>query len=529
MRGESHGGSSRRTVGIAALTIAFALLSLVPYGVSALRTPPRSRFTGLMTLPADQMWDLAAQRDVAHGLGQANRYTTERHAPALVSPLYPALGAVQRFSHLPQNLVYHLPRLIIVLALPVITLWFFGLCFPEQERIGWLATVLALITVGAGASLADPTLARSSDFAVPESNTLVSATTSPHFAVAQVGLLVLFASLLLVLRGRSTRFAVLVAIAGTLLVCISHPFLVLPFFLTLGIAALALLATRYRRERDARVSSLVVVLLASAFTSLPFLVVVGRTSRHYTRVQGHGFPATPADAWWTWVLGFGVVVPLAVVALVRFVVRREIALGPLALIAWLACQAPLIYLAVLPFQRRFGEGLMFPLAGLAALGLAGARRASHNDERANLGVVAVVGIVLGLAVIGAARLSSLGLSMNTETAAALRAVHRGDVVLAGDQIAAVLPGLSDGVVYLGRRVETVAWSRKAAEREEFVVHPATSWDWLRRNGITTLIVDRRDATFLPRETELESKCFRPFVHYSSLSVYRVLAICATSR
>jgi hypothetical protein len=353
---------------------------------------------------------------------------------------------------------------------------------------------------------------------VPESNVLLSAITSPHIIAAQLGLLLLFVALAMALRARPWRQAVGVALSGGLVTSLGHPFLLLPFLIASGVTTVLVVTTQaWRPRRATTVRCLLAVVAGAMAISLPTLLANARLTQRYERVQGHPFPATPADAWWTWVLGFGVLLPLAAVG-VAWAARRKqlLSVGPLVLVAWLVCQFPLVDLESLPFQRRFAEGLLFPLAGLA--GIAVSRLA--RMRRAARAPAIVTGLVAALAILAVGHLSAYGQVLPDDTDAALARIRRGEVVLAGDQMSAVLPGLTSGSVYLGRQVETVAWSRKVDERARFAADPTSirSIEWLRRTGVTTLIVDGTDPTFDPAR-ELRPPCYEQRARLGSVTLY----------
>lgn len=520
---------SRRREGIVllAIVVAFSSLTAVPYLVAALRAPDSAHFTGLIFNPYDQSWYLTTQRSAAERLERANRSTTEVNAPALVAPIYPAVGLIKRLTGWPDVVAYHLPRLLAALALPLLTWAFFRLCLAPMWRLTLLATVVSLFSVGAGSlleGLPSPIVAAATDSAVTESNVLLSTIIYPHFAVAQAGLLLLFIALLLAMKGR-WQVAIPVSAAGALTVSMSHTFMVVPFF-GCGAVIVGTLLARSKVRRLAFSSALpgLAPLATAALVAGPFLIKLRNESARFTELEGASFPRTPSGPWWSWLLGYGALVPLALLGLIVLAKRRP-ATDALLLIVWLAVQVPLIWLLP-PFERRYSEGLVFPLVGLASVGLV--RVSSRFGASPNVVTAFVVGALAFGATVASVRIGFTGFYLDDDRRAVAATLGRDDIVLAGNELSWILPAQSSATAYLGRDAETVANTAKLMERAQFVARPNSlaAIEWLEERGINTLVVELGDRSFDPGS--LAPPCYQLEVARGRERIYSVKPQCRTA-
>ena len=519
--------SRREGAVLLAVVVAFLTLTAVPYLLAAVRSPDSAHFTSLLYNPYDQSWYLTTQRSAAERLERANRSTTELNAPALVAPLYPAGGLITRLTGWSHMFVYHLPRVLAALALPLLAWWFFRLCLAPMWRLSILATVISLFSVGAWSLLGgvpSPVVAAAAD-AVTESNVLLSTIIYPHFAVAQAGLLLLFISLLLALRGR-WRQSIPVSAAGSLGVSLTHAFMVVPFFMCTGVIVAVLLArSKVRGLGLTPVLLNIAPLATAALVAGPFLIRLRGESLRFAQLEGESFPRTPPGPWWSWLLGYGALVPLALLGVIVLARRRPVT-EALLLIVWLAVQAPLVWLLP-PFQRRYSEGLVFPLVGLASFGLvriSALFRASPN---------AVMAFVVGALAVGATvasfRIGFTGFYLDDDRRAVATRLEKVDVVLAGDEMSWILPAQSSATAYLGRDAETIANTAKLAERAQFAARPRSlaAIEWLEERGINTLVVELGDRSFDPAGG-LASPCYQLTFERGQERIYRVQPQCRTA-
>src|SRR5882757_5061681 len=115
---------------IVLVTLVFTGLCALPYLTAAARTHPGHTFTGLLVNPYDQHYYLAPERSAAEHLSRSNRFTAEKGAPGPVSRLYPLMGQVGAATNASAIFLYHLPRILSSLALPLLLMLLMRLAFP---------------------------------------------------------------------------------------------------------------------------------------------------------------------------------------------------------------------------------------------------------------------------------------------------------------------------------------------------------------------------------------------------------------
>ncbi|HEX2701095.1 MAG TPA: hypothetical protein VHM89_12910 [Acidimicrobiales bacterium] len=506
------------------VTAVFCVLCVVPYAVAAGRTPAHENFSGLLLNAFDQNYYRAAQRSAAEALTQANRFTTEIEAPERVPHLYPLLGRVQRTTGAPSILVYHLPRVLAALVLPGLLFYLFALCFPGRPEPAMWATLFALFTAGVLTFAPGLSFAIRSGERIPESSILYSLSVFPHFAFSYVGLTLAFTALAKALRGHGVRSTAAVALLAGVVLGISHAFLVLPFAVVLfGFVSAQLAPAIRHRTWPPRLVGLCAV-ATIAVPAVPFVYGLHRVQRRLEELQGFTFPIAPSDSWWTWVLGFGLASVFAVAGSVWMVRRR--ARDPLTwmLLAWVAVQFFFVYAPFTVFQRRFSEGLVVPVAGMAG---AGASLISGAD---GVGRALRVGLVATFAV-GAIAISrtlwALGDYVPEDVVGLWATIDRSDVVLAGKELSPQVPAHSDGTSFVARPLETIHYQAKLDAAHRYAANPTSpeSRSWLQSAGITTVVVMPDDGSFLPIDLDDPATCLRPVFRRPSLVAYRVQPEC----
>lgn len=509
------------------VTLAFATLCSVPYLVAALGTPPGAKFSGVLLNPFDQNYYQAAQRSAAEDLPRRNRFTSESGAPGPVALLYPLMGELQAALRVPPVAAYHLPRLLALAAFPTVLWHFFHVCFPRRRRLVEWAVLLALFLTGVLA-LTPWSFASHSGEQSPESNVLLSFTVFPHFAVSYLGLTLGFTALALALRGRSIGRVAAVAVAAGLLMGVGHTFLLLPVLLVGGVFLVAAVVTASLRPAEVEpVKRLLVAAVAVTACAAPFLLILRNELTGLERLGGTPFPSTVAHSWWTLVLGYGLAVPLAALGLFHLRVERLRDRGAQLVVVWTVVQLALVYSSVTVFQRRFVEGLVVPVAALAAVGLT-APQFRRSARGATAAVVAL--LMLGSMTMSRA-VGQTGQYVEDRYADLWSLVHSTDVVLAGNEVSSMLPAFTSGTVYAARIVETLHSRVKARKRARYAESPTSDGarEWLRRSGITLVVVDDADGSFLPRGLrEPGAACLEPVLRRPLLTAYRVQERCPAS-
>lgn len=509
------------------VTVVFTLACAAPYVLAGWRAPPGTRFTGVLYNHFDQGYYRAAQRSAAHALPNRNRFTAEPGAPGPVSPLYPLLGRIQRTTGLPAVVVYHLPRVLAAAVLPLLLLHLFQLCFPcRREPAAW-AMLFALFAAGVLTFAPGLSFAIRSGERIPESNVLYSLTVFPHFAVSYVGIVLAFTALAMALRSVNLWKILVTATGAGILLALGHAFLLLPFVVVLLLSILMALVRGIMQ--GARSPSLPRLLTVGVIVvpAAPVVFLLRREQMRLEQLQGFNFPTSTADRWWTWVMGYGVVSLLAVVGVLYLLRRsRRDALAWL-LLAWMVVQFAFVYLPYTVFQRRFSEGLIVPVAGLAGAGAAELFRRSAPANRA------LRDCVLGLLVVGAVLIVNLlgfsGEYVSDAVDDLAATVDANDLVLAGQTVSAVLPAVSDGAVVAARPVETLHYAEKRDAATRWAHDPSAEGArrWLGHERITMVAVLEADSSFAPEGLgdDPGSACLSRMFQRPGLVAYRVQPAC----
>jgi hypothetical protein len=247
----------------------------------------------------------------------------------------------------------------------------------------------------------------------------------------------------------------------------------------------------------------------------------------FEALQGRPFPSTPSDSPWTWAAGYVLLVPFVIAGLVVLVRagRRpgrattpgiDVAAMGVLLVA-LTIWTTLIFLPVTPFQRRFSEGAIIPLAALAGLGLTSLVR------REAFFLIPIV----CCSIIGVGRIASEGEYVPNAYWSVFRQINQQDVVLAGDALASVLPAYSPGAAFVARTTETIHYADKDRIRRSFLDDPNSEGILARLSagGVTLVLADSVDKDFDVPAGRLRTECYRPAFRFGSVTGYRLNAGC----
>ena len=405
-------------------------------------------------------------------------YTAEEHAsaPLLFLPYIVPGQAVSLFlpptdPALTGALVglFHLLRAAFGVGL-VLALYRFSAVFIHSPRARFTALLLAALGGGLGWLLllagATPP-----EFYIPEGFTFQILLGLPHLALARTallgGLLALCAALG---RARGWRWALLAGLCW-LLMGLAVPFYLAVVYAVLGAWGLAawLLARRFpaRLARHAVLAALVTLPLFGYNA----LVFAGNPAFAQWSAQN----LLPSPPPLHYALAY---LPLALLALPGglLAARRARRDARYALLIGWPLVVPLLVYLPLNVQRRLAEGVIVPLALLAALGLAAlARRRPRNARRA-----------LAAAVIGLLSLSSALLLLLALAAAASRSepvfvpgalvrafdwlsahTEPGDVALATFRTGSRVPAYTNLRAFVGHGPETLHADAKTAQAEAF--------------------------------------------------------------
>src|SRR5438128_5049964 len=346
-----------------------AAVSLLPYLLAYLWTPPGHHFAGFFFIADDATTYLAKMRQGADGSWLWNDpYTSEPHGGVFLFSFYLLFGHLAALLHLPLIAAYHLARISGAIALVLAADQLCRRVLPAELR----RLALLLVVLGAGAgflaqALGNPSVMGSRlasiDLHLPEITGWYSILAIPHFAWATAFILLSLVGLLAI--AEHPRVQVVIGTGASLLALSAiHPQMVA---VILGIWCMyqLVLAAWGRRPSlrsliaEAGAFALAVPLLAyNAWILLsdPTIASWAQQWRHQapnlpSLVVSLGLPLIGAayGAWLTWR-------------------RRDTNLA--LLMVWLPLVLVLLYLPNLAsIQRRLLDAVYVPIGILAVVGL----------------------------------------------------------------------------------------------------------------------------------------------------------------
>src|ERR1700737_4470032 len=205
-----------------------AIVSLLPYLLAYLWTPPGHHFAGFFFIDDDATTYLAQMRQGADGSWLWNDpYTSEPHGGVFLFSFYLLLAHLAARLHLPLIAAYHLARISGAVALVIAADQFCRRVLPPELRR--LALVLVILGSGAGflaQALGNPPILGSRvealDLHLPEISGWYSILAIPHFAWATALIIAALLGLLRIAEAPAWRPVALTAAALLALTAI-HP------------------------------------------------------------------------------------------------------------------------------------------------------------------------------------------------------------------------------------------------------------------------------------------------------------------
>jgi hypothetical protein len=483
-------------------------LSLLPYLLGWAVQTTEEVFSGVILDSDDFHSYLAVMRQGIEGARRfTSLYTPEPHRKVWIHTLYILLGHLVRLTGLPVLVVYHSARTVCGLLLLLVVDRFASL-FLEQPPVRWTTFLLVALSSGLGwlTEILWPTLPGGIspiDFWLVDGYTFLAILTFPHFTLAWTALLAAFWSALSYLDQPRRRYLLIGGIAALIATNI-HPTLALMMGSVLAAYGVVLWLVERRFPGRWVISGLpiglgagvIVVYLLLAFRADPVLASYGQAIMQ-----------SPPPLYY--VVGYGLVGPLAVVGGVDVVARRDRRGG--FLIIWVAAAFVLAY-APLNMQRRLVESVHIPLCLLAAVGLhsrvlPALARSRLAQRLARLGYAKqrTTWLVRSLLIV-LTWLSSLYLVGSACMAVAARPpdlfhsadqiaafdwlrdnMDQDDVLLSAYRTGNLVPAWTARRVFVGHWSESVNWPEREAQLRDFFNNAtADSWrlDLLHQHGIT---------------------------------------------
>ena len=342
------------------------LLASAAYVFAYWASPADQVFLAFLANNDDNQLYLSYMREGAQGAWLTTvRFTPEAHRPALLLPIYQALGKIAHLLHLSNELVFHLARLIGGIALLIVSYWLCALCLPAgtprqsafllicfSSGLGWLLTI---------ARVAD-TVIVPVDIRIPESSTFLTIFTSPHFVLGVAFELLVFCFYLGIKNHRGY------------LVASSLSLLLLSITLVYNVIVVAAVLIGYTLVRCRQERRLWIPdwwrTIAVGLPSVPVVVyyyVILNYDPFWSIVYGeHDVVRSPNPI--ALLLGYGLVFGLAVWGFAHWLRQGRWSESRILLAVWGIGNGLLLY-APLAFQGKLSAGWHVAMCLIAAVGL----------------------------------------------------------------------------------------------------------------------------------------------------------------
>jgi hypothetical protein len=509
-----------------------AIVSLLPYLLAYLWTPPGHHFAGFFFIADDATTYLAKMRQGADGSWLWNDpYTSEPHGGVFLFSFYLLFGHLAALLHLPLIAAYHLARISGAVALVIAA---DQLCrrllTPDLRR---LALVLVILGSGAGfvaQALGNPSVFGSQlealDLHLPEISGWYSILAIPHFAWATALIIAALLGLLSIAEAPAWRPVVLTSAALIALTAI-HPQMI-PVLGVIWIVYQGVLVAWGARLSMRSLAAEAVPFLASAplLAYNAWVLFRDPTIGEWARQWRHQAPGPVSLA-----ISLGLPLLAAILGMVIAWRRRDKGLA--LLLVWPPLVIALLYLPnIANIQRRLLDALYVPIGVLAAIGIrtltSRLRRARARRIEAMLVTACCISSALVLAI--ALRFASGAFSEAYIAGDAWQAMqwlsahHRqGDRALSSPGAGQLLPAWAGVPVYVGHYSETLDYFQKI-RNVGAVFKPgqpeSTVRAFLRDNGITLLYWGPDEA--LTGYQPNDQTFLQPVHQDGTVTIYRVL-------
>ena len=475
-----------------------AIISLLPYLLAYLWTPPGHHFAGFFFIADDATTYLAKMRQGADGSWLWNDpYTSEPHGGVFLFSFYLLFGHLAALLHLPLIAAYHLARISGTVALVIAADELCRRVLPRELRR--LALVLVILGSGAGflaQALGNPPILGSRvealDLHLPEISGWYSILAIPHFAWATALIIAALLGLLRIAEAPAWRPVALTAAALLALTAI-HPQMI-PVLGLIWIAYQAVLVAWGARP----------TIRSVAFQALPFLATIpllaynawilfrDPTIAEWARQWRHQAPGPVSLA-----VSLGLPLLAAILGMVIAWRRRDRGLA--LLLIWPPLVIALLYLPnIANIQRRLLDALYVPVGILAAVGIKALTSRLRRGRARRIEAILVTACCISSALVLAIALrfasgafAEAYIGDDAWNAMQWLSAHhqQSDRVLSSPGAGQLLPAWAGTQVYVGHYSETLDYFQKI-RNVGAVLKPgdpeATVRAFLHENGITLL-------------------------------------------
>jgi hypothetical protein len=346
-----------------------AFVSLLPYLLAYIWTPPGHHFAGFFFIADDATTYVAKMRQGADGSWLWNDpYTSEPHGGVFLFSFYILFGHLAAILHLPLIAAYHIARISGAVALIIAA---DQLCRrllqPDLRRLG-----LVLVILGSGAGFLAQALGNPSvfggqlealDLHLPEISGWYSILAIPHFAWATALIITALLGLLRIAEAPAWRPLAWTSAALIALTAI-HPQMI-PVLGVIWVAYQGVLVAWGARPSIRSVAAQAVPFLASVplLAYNAWILFRDPTIAEWARQWRHQAPGPVSLA-----LSLGLPLVAAILGIVIAWRRRDRGLA--LLLVWPPLVIALLYLPnIANIQRRLLDALYVPIGVLAAVGI----------------------------------------------------------------------------------------------------------------------------------------------------------------
>jgi hypothetical protein len=457
--------------------IVIVALTCLPYVLAWFMAPAGTQYTGLLVNPLDGETYFAKMQHGAQGNWLFHlTFTPEDHQGIFFYPFYLLLGKIAGLTTISVPITYHLARSAGSLLLLLVAYRFIAR-FAERIPTRRAAFLLLGFSAGLGWLLA-PLGLTTADLWVAEGFTFLTLFTNPHFPLGLALMLLVFIPMLDL---RSSDLAPWHQLAGAAAASLAlpfvHPTAVPVVWAVLGVYVLVL-ALKTKQVPWREVAAAAAVGLASVPVVVYSLIALNANP---TMAAWMAQNQTPSLAPWEYILGYGLIVLLALGGVVTTLRRRTTT--DLFLLSWVVSVLILLY-APLSLQRRLITGLHVPLSVLAALGLEQMiwpRFSRHRQATITaliIGFTALTNVFVPLVTVTGVAQGRHPLVIDQETASASSWLRNNtqwtDTVLAPPESGQFVAALAGNRVVYGHPFETIEAETKKAAADQFFGPDATA-------------------------------------------------------
>jgi hypothetical protein len=346
-----------------------AALSLLPYLLAYLWTPPGHHFAGFFFIADDATTYLSKMREGASGSWLWNDpYTSEPHGGVFLFGFYLLFGHLAGLLHVPMIAAYHLAGITGAIALVLAAE---RLCrrllAPDRVNLG-----LVLVVLGSGAGFlaqaaGNPAIFGSRvealDLHLPELSGWYSILAIPHFAWATALIITALLGLLRIADAPGWRPLALTAVSLIALTAIHPQMIPVLAVIWVGYRALLLLWGQRPSWRALATEAMAFAATLPLLAYNAWILFRDPTIAEWARQWRHQAPGPVSLA-----LSLGLPLVLAIVGMSVAWRRRDQGLA--LMLVWPPLVTALLYLPNLAnIQRRLLDALFVPIGILAAVGL----------------------------------------------------------------------------------------------------------------------------------------------------------------